>query len=203
MESRYFNPRSPHGERLPVAAHQGVALLISTHAPRTGSDLADLALEYREEISTHAPRTGSDYYLSEYLSGLRISTHAPRTGSDLRRGLPKRCAGYFNPRSPHGERQDGDAGRERAEFAISTHAPRTGSDNRVRHLLLLRSKISTHAPRTGSDITLMSRTLCLTNFNPRSPHGERPVSEKDTADSSHFNPRSPHGERQPRLSLWP
>ena len=37
---------------------------------------------------------------------LRISIHAPRTGSDLRRGLPERRAGYFNPRSPHGERRE-------------------------------------------------------------------------------------------------
>ena len=34
---------------------------ISTHAPRTGSDLTEtIKAEYNPIISTHAPRTGSD-----------------------------------------------------------------------------------------------------------------------------------------------
>ena len=35
---RYFNPRSPHGERLEYCQNDVIGLLISTHAPRTGSD---------------------------------------------------------------------------------------------------------------------------------------------------------------------
>ena len=34
-----------------------------------------------------------------------ISIHAPRTGSDVLRGRAAKPLGYFNPRSPHGERQ--------------------------------------------------------------------------------------------------
>ena len=34
----YFNPRSPHGERLRAADHDGEPRDISIHAPRTGSD---------------------------------------------------------------------------------------------------------------------------------------------------------------------
>ena len=33
------------------------------------------------------------------------------------------------------------------------------------------------------------------NFNPRSPHGERPAQHPDSPARGHFNPRSPHGER--------
>ena len=33
------------------------------------------------------------------------------------------------------------------------------------------------------------------HFNPRSPHGERPMSTPGGCTSCHFNPRSPHGER--------
>ena len=34
------------------------------------------------------------------------------------------------------------------------------------------------------------------NFNPRSPHGERPdVRFRISAKGGNFNPRSPHGER--------
>ena len=35
--------------------------------------------------------------------------------------------------------------------------------------------ISTHAPRTGSDGLSLIFFFRLRNFNPRSPHGERPI----------------------------
>ena len=82
------------------------------------------------------------------------------------------------------------------------------------------SAISIHAPRTGSDRTPRSRWPPPCNFNPRSPHGERPSIRRGTrlppifqstlpargatqikawwlSLASHFNPRSPHGERRP------
>ena len=57
-------------------------------------------------ISTHAPRTGSDLGgLDCFLLLLGISTHAPRTGSDICIVFSFRQYGHFNPRSPHGERR--------------------------------------------------------------------------------------------------
>ena len=35
--------------------------------------------------------------------------------------------------------------------------------------------ISIHAPRTGSDLSVFALRYCTANFNPRSPHGERPT----------------------------
>ena len=35
-------------------------------------------------------------------------------------------------------------------------------------------------------------------FNPRSPHGERPVQRLRHPRYADFNPRSPHGERRTR-----
>ena len=57
---------------------------------------------------------------------------------------------YFNPRSPHGERQ-GLRKSQRRDIIISTHAPRTGSDNISKFINSCEELISTHAPRTGSD----------------------------------------------------
>ena len=122
-----FNPRSPHGERrkrflLSLCNH-----IISIHAPRTGSD-SGAALDFRALIiSIHAPRTGSDRLVRQPFFNARISIHAPRTGSDdayerrvhfkaisihaPRTGSDGAVKGhhgqriYFNPRSPHGERQ--------------------------------------------------------------------------------------------------
>ena len=37
--------------------------------------------------------------------------------------------------------------------------------------------------------------LHVENFNPRSPHGERPAADGTAAPCVYFNPRSPHGER--------
>ena len=56
-------------------------------------------------ISTHAPRTGSDDDGACYfVVRRRISTHAPRTGSDKNNGRQFFLRHHFNPRSPHGER---------------------------------------------------------------------------------------------------
>ena len=77
---------------------------------------------------------------------------------------------------------------------ISTHAPRTGSDSTCMTSFFPTS-ISTHAPRTGSNLRSGCRRRRRINFNPRSPHGERPSSPHNTDKTQDFNPRSPHGER--------
>ena len=58
--SRYFNPRSPHGERRWNPLTVTSPFTISTHAPRTGSDYERSCAVRKLRISTHAPRTGSD-----------------------------------------------------------------------------------------------------------------------------------------------
>ena len=131
-------------------------------------------------ISIHAPRTGSDgstRAVSPLYGG--ISIHAPRTGSDTHHG-----------RNRHPRRD------------ISIHAPRTGSDSEA-YGAYESVMISIHAPRTGSDRTKRRKNHCLTDFNPRSPHGERRKSWCSiSAVLPYFNPRSPHGERpEARLVL--
>ena len=57
----YFNPRSPHGERLHLSTKTTDLMEISIHAPRTGSDRSRYcAVPADFNISIHAPRTGSD-----------------------------------------------------------------------------------------------------------------------------------------------
>ena len=80
----YFNPRSPHGERLHLSTKTTDLMEISIHAPRTGSDRSRYcAVPADFNISIHAPRTGSDDCFSCFL--IRHMN--------------------FNPRSPHGERR--------------------------------------------------------------------------------------------------
>ena len=142
-----------------------------------------------------------------------ISTHAPRTGSDSRTTLDPRTGSNFNPRSPHGERPDGRRRTSAAAkdfnprsphgerhntlwdtigiWSISTHAPRTGSDCCSAPSPNF-PDISTHAPRTGSDsrgVPRMRRPAW--NFNPRSPHGERQMTDPDGESYETFQPTLP------------
>ena len=101
---------------------------------------------------------------------------------------------HFNPRSPHGERRRKKpssapppqfqptlpARGATSDIALALMAvqafqptlPARGATARQVHHHRCAS-ISTHAPRTGSDIATFVSGSIATNFNPRSPHGER------------------------------
>ena len=168
-------------------------------------------------ISIHAPRTGSDEHSScVIVQPKTFQSTLPARGatSPPRQSFRRWC--NFNPRSPHGERQrkaklertatlfqstlpargatrgdDCDAQSQK----ISIHAPRTGSDCYLgeclgaeilfqstlpargatvsRYSRRILTTISIHAPRTGSDWKDAKKLAKNLNFNPRSPHGER------------------------------
>ena len=103
---------------------------------------------------------------------------------------------YFNPRSPHGERQDpilplrsragfqSTLSSRRATFFMDIpHFPQifqsTLSSRRATDPWFLRMKeefISIHALLTESDRHIRChKNTSLIDFNPRSPHGERPI----------------------------
>ena len=213
---------------------------ISIHAPRTGSDRSCPLCVMPYGISIHAPRTGSDScrvrrcaVSQRFQSTLpargattlnqlvadngTISIHAPRTGSDRRSASICPLRTYFNPRSPHGERPrfrllipDG--------YAISIHAPRTGSDHLFSSYGASGRGFQSTLPARGATYRQLKTIYQQRDFNPRSPHGERPtpaiiapaaedisihaprtgsdVKDMQTCSTTlHFNPRSPHGER--------
>ena len=106
-----FNPRSPHGERLlcmtqfnresefqPTLPARGatwqgpnrvLTLDISTHAPRTGSDMHAQYLKYVRTISTHAPRTGSDRVFRDEVGAMTIfQPTLPARGATRNRRTP-------------------------------------------------------------------------------------------------------------------
>ena len=100
-----------------------------------------------------------------------FNPRSPHGERPLRKALSV-SPSYFNPRSPHGERPGPGLARK-FRAAISIHAPRTGSDNSKENLLTM-ALISIHAPRTGSDAKQSITSSRARDFNPRSPHGERP-----------------------------
>ena len=118
-------------------------------SPRGERLLDDLQFHAGEQISTHAPREGSDSrFVTNLLQILRFQPTLPARGATP---------------APH---------RPRHRRPISTHAPREGSDaSRPQQYPFF--EISTHAPREGSDSGSTSAPPSATDFNPRSPRGER------------------------------
>ena len=100
---------------------------------------------------------------------------------------------YFNPRSPHGERQCASI-RAGCCRTFQSTLPARGA-TRGRHRGQPPLGISIHAPRTGSDTLADVLDDERTDFNPRSPHGERRGTRLCRPAWENFNPRSPHGER--------
>ena len=96
--------------------------------PARGATYSAVLACYQWVISTHAPRTGSDAQASGDTAKAQISTHAPRTGSDAPPMTSVSPPSVFQPTLP--ARGATDAGRLQRFYslAISTHAPRTGSD---------------------------------------------------------------------------
>ena len=61
--------------------------------------------------------------------------------------------------------------------------------------------ISIHSPRMGRDNRERASPTRTADFNPLSPHGERPSPAYQAGAGMDFNPLSPHGERLLRSSL--
>ena len=165
-----FNPRSPHGERQKHPIRFVNSTDISTHAPRTGSDMARGCLTTTNSTSFQPTLPAR---------GATARNHAPCEAGEFQPTLPARGATssctsrksrrtHFNPRSPHGERQ-GETRRKPRPARISTHAPRTGSDG------------------AGDS----RRSSSPSNFNPRSPHGERHSTSTRRRARKSFQPTLP------------
>ena len=145
-----FNPRSPHGERRTIFVRMSRIGIISTHAPRTGSDLIGKHDRIAHDISTHAPRTGSDGFdRRTKRTGKTFQPTLPARGATEHAGMLHVIGWVFQPTLP----------------------ARGATRQRRRHPS--RRTISTHAPRTGSDVPFAGIPNQHWDFNPRSPHGER------------------------------
>ena len=104
----YFNPRSPHGERRLVASRCCKATRFQSTLPARGATASTTAATaLRGRFQSTLPARGATN-AANILSRRRvISIHAPRTGSDSAITNSTQNAWNFNPRSPHGERRNG------------------------------------------------------------------------------------------------
>ena len=235
-----FNSRSPSGERLTTRDASSASNPFQLTLPERGATERPEPCGIIRIVSTHAPRAGSDKrWFQRLLVALAVSTHAPRAGSDATLGRSDTTNQSFNSRSPSGERRpaygaQGGMGRfqltlpERGatEFPVCTLSPqrfnsRSPSGERQRKQINRTTApgfnsrspsgerlptaprcsllfVSTHAPRAGSDIDANSLRLgsSVSTHAPRagSDFFARHISAKRDGVSTHA-PRAGSDER--------
>ncbi len=100
-----FNPRSPYGERHQVRNSGRPPDQISIHAPLTGSDCREgLSAAAAPVFQSTLPLRGATLGNKSGKDSNLISIHAPLTGSDRVPSPGHAGDRHFNPRSPYGER---------------------------------------------------------------------------------------------------
>ena len=169
---------------------------ISIHAPRGGSDNCNTSSTNGfSTFQSTLPVGGATFSANRSVIVHNISIHAPRGGSDpfwlfrdflnqrFQSTLPVGGATAYPPYASQ-------------LVIISIHAPRGGSDHHHQSNRNRTNQISIHAPRGGSDFILRQHIVIQSDFNPRSPWGERPKEMVITISGDDFNPRSPWGERR-------
>ena len=170
--SMNFNPRSPHGERHHKDGRT-TGRLISIHAPRTGSDLAEFDLQalYQQFQSTLPARGATPPAPASWTASPPFQSTLPARGATGTAAVRGAAATDFNPRSPHGERPTVSTAVTRTKRFQSTLPARGATWCNPPYGR--RIGISIHAPRTGSDPRQRLHCPRGADFNPRSPHGER------------------------------
>ena len=236
FEHTKFQSMLPRGERLFLCKFTPHNRTISIHAPTRGATHNLSVQQRRSSFQSTLPR-GERLGQGDFQWGDRNFNPRPHAGSDKLRDGTQTGGGLFQSTPPRGERQyptykfsvrtisihaprvGSDNGRDinNKQILISIHAPRVGSDQ-LNHRGEPYRAISIHAPRVGSDPCIPPQKQKGSDFNPRSPRGERPYYKYDGlrvdnfnplsrvgSDSirccavtlyRHFNPRSPRGERR-------
>ena len=146
-------------------------------------------------ISIHAPHAGSDIInIRVACVDTRFQSTLPMRGATWHQPSEALRPGYFNPRSPCGERPGSCSGSLKpCEFqsTLPMRGATAGQADIVRT-----NEISIHAPHAGSDAPRYGWRLHSSYFNPRSPCGERHQRRHHGRHGWDFNPRSPCGERR-------
>ena len=200
-EQKYFNPRSPHGERRHERRRRPTRTLnFNPRSPHGERRLSRCPRVRASGFQPTLPARGATAFPARRCSSLSISTHAPRTGSDLTRLTRARRHGPFQPTLPARGATLWSA--TLADLAlISTHAPRTGSDRRAFAGAGKRFLFQPTLPARGATRPASRFWGWRRHFNPRSPHGERRNCNGLWSRCYNFNPRSPHGERQRKVTI--
>ena len=151
INKKYFNPRSPRGERPKNNYGHAKMLHISIHAPRGGSDIFITIFSTSEKtFQSTLPAGGATDFVNPCFADVLISIHAPRGGSDNRNLSLILTLTYFNPRSPRGERHL-RARPMRGGFNFNPRSPR-GERRKVDWILEIFVTFQSTLPAGGATI---------------------------------------------------
>ena len=181
----------PYHQRPYASIAERTLVDISIYSPRP--QIAGTGHSH-SKISIHSPRAGRDCRYPNAPLITQISIHSPRMGRDRLVNAPIVSPSLF-------------------QSTLPAWGETIGLRQRHGHY-----SISIHSPRMGRDLMSVRRASISTDFNPLSPHGERPADSFKTFNMGHisihsprmgrdrssagagppcsdFNPLSPHGER--------
>ena len=145
-----FNPRSPHGERLPPTCARNLWRNFNPRSPH--GERQDRAFLNRR---------------------IEISIHAPRTGSDAGKNPSEQSAQKFQSTLPARGATDGIA-RKQAEKAFQSTLPARGATKGVQSRGASLRHFNPRSPHGERRYNAIITERWMLYFNPRSPHGERP-----------------------------
>ena len=172
---KHFNPRTPHGVRRPRRpTSPRFSIFQSTHPSRGATSGVCLGAHIFARFQSTHPSRGATVAGQNRRSPFGYFN--PRTPHGVRLAGQNRRSPfrYFNPRTPHGVRLVRVSPHPEGLLFQSTH-PSRGATYGPEGVRLL-PQISIHAPLTGCDSTQIHMAKTLSDFNPRTPHGVRPIS---------------------------
>ena len=167
LSGRYFNPRSPRGERRMIPYGIGANVDFNPRSPRGERQMPAITLAGTIQFQPTLPSRGATPSTTRVFSTIVISTHAPLAGSDMLSGRLLMI-----------------------NSIISTHAPLAGSDQSCHSHLCCRVYFNPRSPR-GERPRRTSWPESRGYFNPRSPRGERPTCRRSSTVSPKFQPTLP------------
>ena len=214
LRRRYFNPRSPRGERRRCPSLSGHVWLFQSTLPSRGATRFYLQTALVHKFQSTLPSRGATWRSLAYMGIIGFQSTLPSRGATGRVCRPA-CPLEISIHAPLAG-SDYEYIESAFDAGISIHAPLAGSDwfeaskseNKEFQSTLpsrgatamdpwwLRTlAISIHAPLAGSDCCGRRGHQHGQDFNPRSPRGERLLLPPSLPLVGYFNPRSPRGER--------
>ena len=165
--NRYFNPRSPCGERPAKATIAPAAKQFQSTLPVWGATSPCSGIPPQSKFQSTLPVWGATLWDLVIVRKDFISIHAPRVGSDVK------------------------VAERYTKANISIHAPRVGSDQPIFEAIYYHCKFQSTLPVWGATVTSSILQGSSINFNPRSPCGERLLESAISANTMIFQSTLP------------
>ena len=194
---RYFNPHSPRGERRSKMCELYKSDKFQSTLPARGATPPRAApVGGHAYFNPHSPRGERRFPGNPLIRVMEFQSTLPARGATLDAGPYPMTPRDFNPHSPRGERHQ-HGGKSQMKNVFQSTLPARGATaaqaDAIYDAGIFQStlpargatesaiipddfrEISIHTPREGSDSFRGAYIWRLTDFNPHSPRGERPL----------------------------